>query len=138
MIPFFVVDRPMSLTLVRNYFTIHNEIQIGLTSNAQTTNNFKELFARFPHNFKETRLTPDCDPRYDKTNTHAESCNNSVIKLVDSGIFQTAAERGNYTQIFESYENMQANFGIMIDFLRDKEATIESAKKAIELYSKRV
>ncbi len=135
MIPFFVADRPMSLNIVNKYLTQHEVIKVGLMSHAQTTDNFKTLFASFPRNFLKSYQTPNCEWRDNPISAKTRFDENQVIKIVDSGIFRNKKERGDYTTILKSYEEMQPDFGIMIDFLRDKEATIKSAKEAVDLHS---
>ncbi len=58
-----------------------------------------------------------------------------IIKFVDSGIFEKD-KRISYEELFEIYESMKANYGVIIDYLNDKYKTIESAKKAMEVYKK--
>ena len=41
-----------------------------------------------------------------------------VIRMVDSGIFRAAKQRGDYATLFSTYEQMGADFGIMIDFVK--------------------
>lgn len=137
MVPFFVVDRPMSLNIVKSYFAKHSSLKFGLMTHAQTSDNFKKLYASFPCDWESQCWVPNCEcPGSGKTNKNAVSIRNRVIKIVDSGIFRSTKERGSYKDIFSSYDEMNADYGIMIDFLKDMNKTLDSAKEALELYSK--
>ena len=109
-IPFFVADRPMSLELLK-YCGIHQQNGFyGIMGHANTTVNFQEQFKLFPkHN---------------------------IIKMVDSGVFTKEGCSLEYKDLFCTYERMGANYGIMIDFLKDDEKTLESAVLALEEYQK--
>jgi hypothetical protein len=48
MIPFFVVDRPISLEIVKSYWSTKPEIRYGIMTHALTTERFRNLFARYP------------------------------------------------------------------------------------------
>jgi len=108
-VPFFVVDRPMSLKILE-YCEINKQaFRLGLMGHANTTKEFQELFRNF-------------NPR-------------NVIKIVDSGVFTKNGCMNGYSELFSTYENMGANYGIIIDNLKDKEKTIESAKDALNTYN---
>jgi hypothetical protein len=107
-IPFFVVDRPMSLKLLE-YCEINNQsFKLGLMGHANTTKEFQDLFRNFNHK--------------------------NIVKIVDSGVFTKNGCMNGYSNLFSTYERMGADYGIIIDILKDKEKTIESAKKAIKIY----
>ncbi len=109
-IPFFVVDRPMSLRILE-YCEINNQNGVfGLMGHANTTKRFQELFKNF--------------------------CSDNIVKMADSGVFSKNGCRLDYENLFSIYKRMSAEYGIMIDFLKDKERTIESAESAIEIYEK--
>ncbi len=127
MIPFFVLDRPVSLEILKGFFAKNLDYKFGILTHAFTSSKFKEKFRNFPF---------DTPLKY-STLKDTEELNNkmrdNVIKFVDSGIFQ-AKRRISYEKLFEIYEYLDADYGIIIDFLRDKEETLKSAKKAIEIY----
>jgi len=108
LIPFFVVDRPMSLELLKFCGIDKQKGKLGLMGHANTTTNFQKLFKNF----------------YGK----------KIIKMVDSGVFTREGCRISYEELFQIYSNMDADYGIMIDFLKDKDKTIESAKNALKVY----
>ena len=108
-IPFFVVDRPMSLRLLEFCGIKRVRAKIGLMGHANTSKNFQEMFRKF--NGK------------------------NIVKMADSGVFTKDGNLTNdYEQLFEIYENMGVEYGIMIDVIKDRKKTIQSAKKAIRLY----
>lgn len=108
LIPFFVVDRPMSLKILE-YCEINNQKAFfGLMGHANTTLNFQRYFKEF-------------------SNKH-------IIKIVDSGVFTKEGCQLNYTELFEIYEHMGADYGIMIDALKNKDKTLDSAAIALETY----
>jgi len=110
-IPFFVVDRPMSLELLK-YCEIDKQRGVyGLMGHANTSERFQNLFKKFK-----------CD---------------NIIKAADSGVFTKDGCKLNYEKLFSIYERMGTEYGIMIDFLKNKEKTVESAKKALEIYNKK-
>jgi len=109
-IPFFVVDRPMSLELLRYCEIDKQEGVFGLMGHANTSKRFQDLFREF----------------------NADN----VIKSADSGVFSKNGCKLDYVNLFSTYERMGVEYGVMIDFLKDKDKTIESAKKAIEIYNK--
>ncbi|HDH45453.1 MAG TPA: hypothetical protein ENG66_08775, partial [Thermococcus sp.] len=108
-IPFFVVDRPMSLRLLEFCGIKRVRAKIGLMGHANTSKNFQEMFRKFS--------------------------GKNIIKMADSGVFTKDGNLTNdYEQLFEIYENMGVEYGIMIDVIKDRKKTIQSAKKAIRLY----
>lgn len=81
--------------------------KFGILAHAYTTENFKEKFASF-----------------DLTD----------FKIGDSGIYQKKPM--NYTELFNEYEKMNVQYGIIKDYYRDPKKTLESAKLAKAEYEK--
>jgi len=110
-IPFFVVDRPMSLKLLEFCKISELPFKVGLMGHANTSKNFQKMFREFK--------------------------GDNVIKMVDSSVFtKNGCSVRRYEDLFEIYEEMGAEYGIIIDVLKDKSKTLRSAKKAIRLYKK--
>lgn len=110
-IPFFVVDRPMSLNLL-DYCDIYKREEFyGLMTHANTSRNFQKLFREIKHD--------------------------NIVKACDSGVFTKNGCMMDYSDLFKIYEEMEVDYGIMIDFLNDKEKTIESAARAMKEYEKK-
>jgi hypothetical protein len=55
--------------------------------------------------------------------------------MVDCGMFGKEGCALDYTDLFAAYRKMRANYGIIIDVFRDSEATVKSARKALEAYN---
>ena len=108
MIPFFVVDRPISLEIIGG-LVIPAGKQIGLMAHANTSLNFRRAFREYSYQ--------------------------QVVKMCDSAIFDNDRSKTTYADLYSRYEEMGADYGVMIDVLRDPKATLESAEKALEVYS---
>lgn len=111
-IPFLVVDRQKSLELLR-YSGVHRQtFPIGLMGNANSTPNFRNEFKKF--------------------------AGKNIVKIADSGIFtKDGGMSKSYSELFEKYEEMGTNYGIILDVLKNKNKTIQSAKNAIKEYKKK-
>lgn len=140
MIPFFVADRPASLRILRGSKLEKYNVKVGLMSHANTSKNFQELLSLYPcvkGNYCEV-VQGACP--YDK---EVNKCpkgsivKRNVIKMCDSGIFQKEGCSFEYSKLFSIYEHMKATYGIMIDYLKQKDETIKGAKRALKHYKKR-
>ena len=98
----------MSLKLLE-YCKINNQaFKLGLMGHANTSREFQDHFRNFNHK--------------------------NIVKIVDSGVFTKNGCMNGYSNLFSTYKRMGADYGIIVDILKDKEKTIESAKKAIKTY----
>lgn len=127
MIPFFVLDRPVSLEILKDFFANNLEHQFGILTHAFTSSRFKEKFRNFPFD------TPLRYSNLQDTEELNEKISKNIIKFVDSGIFQSQRNI-SYKELFGIYEYLNADYGIIIDFLKDRKETIKSAKEAIKIY----
>jgi len=130
MIPFFVADRPASLAILRGVFIKYPKVKIGLMTHTFTSANFWNLFKVFP--FK----TLPCYQRLDNCNKKENALANSIIKMADSGIFCKNGCTIGYEELFERYNNLGIQYGIMIDVLKDSKATLKSAERARRIFDK--
>ncbi len=135
LIPYFVVDRPISLDIVKGYWESVPAVQYGLLANALTSPRFRRLFAQYP-------CTTDgfcfgCRRSIAQTSTETNKCQfgKNVIKMGDSGIFN-GDDRLTDDDLFQRYESMNVDYGIMVDQLYDKEVTIRSAEQAVRTFNK--
>jgi len=130
MIPFFVADRSASLAILKGIFIKYPKVKIGLMTHTFTSRNFWELFRDFPfksplyyyqniNNFKEEQILA-----------------NSIIKIADSGIFGKQGCTVDYEELFERYNKMGVEYGVMIDVLKDSKATLKSAERAKRIFEK--
>jgi hypothetical protein len=137
LIPFFVVDRPMSLNIVKSFFVKHPGIKFGLMSHALVSEAFRGLYATFPCDLAgcwlgERQVSDSCLCAPELVNRLRQS----VIKAVDYGIFSKGRSLP-YPKLFDIYESMGADLGIMKDVFGDARRTVESAKRAVESYERR-
>ena len=109
-IPFFVVDRPMSLKLLEHCKISELPFKVGLMGHVNTSENFRKQFKHFK--------------------------GNNIIKMADSGVFSKDGSVFDYEDLFEIYEKMGVEYGVMIDVLKNKNKTLKSARKAIKIYNK--
>jgi hypothetical protein len=139
MIPFFVADRPASLRILKGSELHNYNIKVGLMTHANTSRNFQTLFRTYP-------CTKDdfCDVINDNCpyNGNISKCPKGkkikakTIKICDSGIFtKSGCIIDNYEKLFEIYEYMDSDYGVMIDVFKNKGETIKSAKRALMTYN---
>lgn len=109
-IPFFVVDRPHRLQFLLEQAKIGDRpFKVGLMTTANESEPFRKMFA--------------------------DVKSKNVVKFVDSGVFKkTGAKYKEYADLYEKYDEMGADYGIMLDVLHDKAGTIEAAAKAMAVY----
>ncbi len=111
-IPFFVVDRPISLEILKYSGINRKQFPLGLMGNANSTPNFQNEFRNFR--------------------------GKNIIKIVDSGVFtKNGGLSKGYDDLFEKYERMSTDYGIILDVIKNKDKTIKSAKKALKEYKKK-
>lgn len=125
LIPFFVADRPASLQLLSNVKLANPNINMGIMSHALTTKNFWKLNKNFPF--------------INNTNQSFENkkfLSDRIIKIADSGIFNKNGCNLNYNELFKIYNALGVEYGIIIDVLKNSEATIKSAALALKVYNR--
>jgi len=128
-IPFFVVDRPASLLILKGVLLKFPHIKIGIMTHAFTSKNLWQMFKDFPYNLPLLYEDPSLLKNEDQL---AES----LVKMTDSGIFGKNVRTIDYEELFRRYNQMGTDFGIMIDVLRDSKATLKSAQRALKIYDK--
>lgn len=139
MIPFLVADRPASMQIIRG-LRIPIGKKIGLMTHANTSENFKRIFAQFPCSGRDycevkRRVCP-----YNKDISRCEAGSHfreKVVTIADSGVFtRKGCMFPSYRELYDEYEKMNVDYGIMIDYLKDRERTLESAEEALGIYEK--
>lgn len=108
MIPFFVVDRPISLEIIKG-LKIPAGQKIGLMAHANTSENFRKAFHDYPRE--------------------------QTVKMCDSAIFHESRFENDYDKLFRRYQQMGADYGVIIDVFGDPKQTIKSAELALEKYN---
>ncbi len=129
MIPFFVVDRPISLEIIKGLFLMLPDRVLGLMTHAYTSRRFVKKFADFP------KGTPFKHIDFAVPEGADGEIERRVVKFADSGIF-SRDRRVSYASLFRRYEELKADYGAIIDFFHDPEATLESARTALRVYRK--
>lgn len=137
--PFLVADRPASLRIIRGAGIDNLDGQIGIMSNANATPNVKSFVREFPSSdgfydtFDESLYVND-----DGTLTNlGQRIRDNTVRIADSGVFnKDGAEFDGYDQLFQEYERMDIDYGIILDVLNDAEATHDSAQRAMEVLDK--
>lgn len=131
MIPFFVVDRPGSLEILKGVFFEFPRLRFGLMTHSNVSPNFVKIFREFPHKTTLKYFSP-------KDNLSEESLNNiiqrNIIKMSDSGAFQKNGISLPYEKLFEKYVDLKVEFGIIKDVLHNMEKTLKSAEEAFNVY----
>ena len=141
MTPFFVVDRPMSLNILKTFFVNQPGVPFGLMSHALVSENFRRVFASFPCQpydcwLCRQHLAEQGDRGYCRAALKRDRLRSALIKIVDSGIFAKGVQPP-YPELFEIYDHMGADYGVMKDVFGDARKTIESAKRAADIYARR-
>lgn len=133
-IPFFVADRPVSLRILKCSGIEKYNAKMGIMAHANTSKNFQYLFNIYPCS-DECEISSECEFPYRICDKGLE-IKNRTIKMCDSGVWTKNGCMLSYYELFERYNNMGVNYGVIIDVLKDKEKTLESAKEAIMQYEK--
>jgi len=137
--PFFVADRQASLRILSG-LDIPDGKRIGIMTHANTFRPFKDALSKFPCFDQNNCGVVDGPCPYDGDITLCEKGtrlrDNRVI-ICDSGVFQRKGCKIEYSDLFDEYERMGVDYGIIIDVLKDKGATLISAKKAMDEYLKK-
>lgn len=139
-IPFFVADRPVSLRIIKSSGLQNYDVNIGIMGHANTSKHFQKLFSVYP-------CTDDdfCDIVKGKCPHDHDIKKCSVGSLIrqrttlacDSGVFTKNGCDRKYKDLFEIYQRMNADYGIIIDYLKDADKTIKSASDALKEYKKK-
>ena len=138
MIPFFVADRPMSLRLLKGLpLQDFPDTQVGIMAHANTTKNFQIAFRDYPFDDLDECQIADC-PCQESGNIRECPTRQYIfertVKMCDSGIFTREGATLSYENLFKLYDDMNVDYGIMIDVFLDPQATLESAKEALQAY----
>jgi hypothetical protein len=137
MIPFFVVDRPISLEIVKSYWSTKPQIKYGVMTHALTTERFRTLFSRYP--CSDPGICRACGRQVEEGKVpckKGQELRYNIIKMGDSGIF-AGGERLPYEELFRRYENMNVDYGVMVDYFLDPLKTLESAREAVHVFCSR-
>jgi len=137
-IPHFVADRPMSLRILAGLPFERHPVKVGLMFQACTTENFRAMASQFPCGDLEYCGVADGECPFDgdiSRCTGGLAVRNSITTIADSGVFTKAGAALSYPELFERYDQMNVERGIILDVLRDCDKTLESADLAMTIYS---
>lgn len=129
LIPFFVADRPASLHILKGVMLRYPDIKVGIMTHAFTSKNFEQMFNNFPNNMSL---------QYENISflNNENILSDNLIKMADSGIFSKNGCTIGYKELFERYNRLGVDIGVMIDVFKDPKKTIKSALKGLEIYTK--
>lgn len=138
LIPHFVADRPMSLRILSGIDLDRHPVKLGLMIQACSSNNFREMVSRFP--CVDLDYCGVVDGKCPFAGDIQKCKKGRLIQenftiIADSGVFTKEGATLSYPELFYRYNQMKVERGIILDVLKDKDKTIESAKIAMELYS---
>ncbi len=137
--PYFVADRQASLRILQGVDVPDNK-EFGIMSHANTSESFQEDISDYPCFDLQNCGVVDDECPYGGDVSQCEKGKTLLeekVLICDSGVFQKEGSGFlSYNHLFKIYEKMGADYGIMIDVLKDKKATLESARDAIEDYEK--
>jgi len=139
--PFFVADRQASLRILAG-LKINYGRKYGIMTHANTFIPFQEAFKNYPcidmENCQVIGGRPCIHMGKPSECPFRSAIRASVVKICDSGVFQKkGCEIDSYDVLFEKYDKMQTHYGIIMDFLKDKKRTLETAHNAMEIYRKK-
>ncbi len=139
-IPFFVADRLVSLRIIKSSGLHKYDVKVGIMGHANTSKHFQDLFQIYPCTDNEfcDIINGSCPYNYDLKKCSAGSLiRKRTIRACDSGVFTKNGCDRAYKDLFKIYQNMDADYGIVIDYLKDKKKTIKSASDALKEYKKK-
>lgn len=141
--PFLVADRPASLRMIRGADLEVFENSVGIMTHANVSSNVKSFIREFPSSAgfydDETddprREREFVDPKTGELTERGKKIRNRTVRMCDSGAFlKEGSKFDDYADLYENYEEMDVDYGIILDELNDPEGTKESANDAISIY----
>lgn len=140
MVPFSLVDRPNHLRVLRR-LELYREYPgqpLGIMTHANVTLPVQALVRDFPCGAEaciDVTGAP-CPYRADSARCpfHRYIRQRAII-MCDSGVFTKQGATLAYPDLFALYARMAVDYGLMIDVVHNAEATLESAKRALDAYS---
>lgn len=140
LIPHFVADRPMSLRILAGLDLDTHPVRFGLMLQACGTKNYREMVSRLPCLELEycRVIRGECPYNGDISRCKAgQKFKKLVTTIADSGVFTKNGSSIDYHELFNRYQSMGVERGIILDELGDCTGTIHSAKKGLEIFSQK-
>jgi hypothetical protein len=135
--PFFVADRQASLRILMGLKGPLDK-RIGVMTHANAFAPFKRAIAEFPCFDMQNCGIYDGKCPFDGQLT--ECSRGQLLKrttciICDSGVFQRkGCEIPTYEKLFKEYESMGADYGVIMDVLKDRKRTVRTAKEAMQAF----
>jgi hypothetical protein len=134
-VPVFVADRINHLQMLAGLPL--PLATIGIMANAQASVQFRQRYRAYPcldASYCEAIGAPCPCWQEQESCAVRRSILAHTIKMCDSGAFKRGGTQMGYEQLYRLYCEMGAAFGIMIDRLGDRQATLASAEQALLAY----
>lgn len=132
-IPFLVADRPASLRVIKGSGIERFDKKLGIMSHANVSSNVQDLMRTFPCS-EDCELSENCKFP-EGVCKKAKKIRKRTVKMCDSGVFtKNGSKFESYSALFEVYDNMGTDYGIILDVLNNKDKTLKTARKAINTY----
>ena len=138
LIPHFVVDRPMSLRILSGLNLQHYSANIGIMTQANSSSAFRKKFSMFPCiDYGYCGVVDGACPFQKNFNKckKGQYIKRAITTIADSGVFTRGGGILDYSELFQRYEEMNVERGIILDVIRNKKKTIKSAKRAMKIYN---
>lgn len=142
--PFLVADRPSALRIIRGAMPDLSATGLGIMTHANITDNVANFIREFPSSggfydyhddFELDDESHYVGPNGEFTQTGGRIRDQSII-ICDSGAFQKeGAKIGHYPTLFDRYDDLKVDYGIINDVLNDDEKTYEEAAEAIAAFN---
>lgn len=141
--PFLVADRPSALRIIRGATPDLSPSGLGIMTHANITDNVAGFIQNFPSSggFYERNdaFEVDDESRYLTADGNYTPCGQRIRDrttiICDSGAFQKeGATIRDYDTLFDRYDELGVDYGIINDVLNDPKATYEEATEAYAKY----
>ena len=141
--PFLVADRPASLRIIRGANPEQFERGLGIMTHANVTETVADFVREFPSSagFYDhgDDFERDDESRYVTEDggytALGRKIQENTVRIADSGIFtKEGSDFDSYEKLYEKYEEMSVEYGIILDAINDCDGTVEEAVTAMDTY----
>src|SRR5512137_1687360 len=116
LIPHFVADRPMSLRILSGLDFKRHPVNVGLMVQACSSQNFRNIVSKFPCGDVNYCGVVDGPCPYGgkiKKCSKGLTLRNHFTTIADSGVFTKEGSSLNYPSLFQRYQEMNIERGII-------------------------
>jgi len=141
--PFLVADRPASLRIIRGANPEQFEHGLGIMTHANVTETVADFVREFPSSAgfydHDDDFERDDESRYVTEDggytALGREIQENTVRVADSGIFtKEGSDFDSYEKLYEKYEEMSVEYGIILDAINDCDGTVEEAVTAMDTY----